>query len=271
MKSSWCYRKLNFIFLLLMAMPFLLQSCWIRKPKPKENIEHKDTVLVSNLKPEQLLKRKIHYYFWSGKVNADYDDGTIAQTVELLVQSVYNSQSFLSARAGSFGITMEVAAGLAEPDSIKAINKLEACYYLYSIDEAQKLIGTPFSFSQLQNLLVGNPLFDTGRIVAFDTLINGINLVSEQDGYIQSLFFEKHTNTLKEIKILHEANNFEATINLSDYRWVDNKVFFPYHREIIIYLGERQTTMILDFTQVDFVNPFKIQFKIPRTYRLIRR
>lgn len=270
MKNSWYIRKLGLVFLLLMTMPFCFQSCWIRKQKPKENIEQKDTVWVTKLNPEQLLKQKIHYYFWSGKVNADYDDGNIAQATELLIQSVYNSQSFLSARAGGFGITMEVAAGLADPDSIKAINKLEASYYLYSIDEAQKLIGAPLSFSQLQNLLVGNPLFDTGRIVAFDTLINGINLVSEQDGYLQSLFFEKNTNALKEIKIVNETKQFEATISLSDYRWVDNKVFFPYHREIIIHLGERQTTMILDFTQVDFVNPFKIQFKIPRTYRLIR-
>ncbi len=270
MKNNGQFRKIGIGFLLLMTMPFIFQSCWIRKQKPKEKLEQKDTVLVSKLNPDQLLKRKIHYYFWSGKVNADYDDGNIAQAAELLIQSVYNSQSFLSARAGSFGITMEVAAGLAQPDSIKAINKLESSYYLYSMEEAQKLIGAPLTFSQLQNLLVGNPLFDTGRIIAFDTLINGISLVSEQDGYLQSLFFEKNTNALKEIRIRNEAKDFEATINLSDYRWVDNKVFFPYHREIIIHLGERQTTMILDFTQVDFVNPFKIQFKIPRTYRLIR-
>lgn len=248
-----------------------MESCWLKKSQVNNGKEKSDSIHVTatQLDPRILLKKKTHYHFWSGRAEVDYKDPSNTQSVQLQIQSIYQNQTFLSVRAGGFGIYMEAATAWADADSVKAVNKINTEYYVYSFAQASKLLGAPLNFTQLQDLLVGNPLFDEGRIIAYDTLKNGVSLVSEKDGYLQSLFFEKNTMQLKEIKISNEQQQFDASITLSDYKMVDHTALFPHQREIIINWEGRQTVVNMNFIKVDFKTPFSIDFKIPKSYRLV--
>lgn len=259
---------LPYHYLVCLLLGLVLYSCKTRKPLTGK-VNPEERTVVRDISPDLLLKKSIQYHHWSGKADARYNDGNLSQDISLTIQSIYNDQTFLSARAGMFGVTFEAALGLATADSIKGINKVNSEYYLYSFDQASRLINAPVDFPALQSLLVGNPLLSEARLVSFEINGDTATLVNEKSGFTQTLRYDRHNLQLLELQVHHPGKDFQARVIFSDYRTVQDAVSFAFKRNLdILYSGKRMT-LSMDFTQVDFKSPVHIKFTIPRSYRLV--
>jgi len=92
----------------------------------------------------------------SVKMKAEYKDG--ADNQNFTINAVMIKDSLIWASISALGI--EGIRILVDKDSIKLINRLKKTYYVHSTDFLEQFLGQPFGVSQLQQLLLGNPIFD---------------------------------------------------------------------------------------------------------------
>src|SRR3989337_4525232 len=56
---------------------------------------------------------------------------------------------------------------MVTPDSVKVLNKLEKVVQLRSVNYLKEVTKLPFTFSELQDLILGNPIYFANNIVSY--------------------------------------------------------------------------------------------------------
>ncbi|RYY31568.1 MAG: DUF4292 domain-containing protein, partial [Chitinophagaceae bacterium] len=67
---------------------------------------------------------------------------------------------------------------LITPDSVKVLNKVDKIIQLRSVSYLKEVARIPFTFNDLQDLLIGNPIYLDSNITSYKLEPNGITLVS---------------------------------------------------------------------------------------------
>lgn len=250
-----------------------LQSCSVFKKKTKlPGIPSENTSVMSPKKSDakSYLKTAITYTTFEGRSDVSYADENTSQNVELIMKSIKDQKTYLEVRGSMFGLTAVVATALATPDTVKAISKLEGVYYQYSIAEAAQLINAPVDFSQLQQLLVGNPLFIDGKITSFTTEGTIAKIIMTKEGFVQTLFYNTENHQLQQLFLNNDAQQFECSIFFNNYRTLDNGFIFSFERIINFKYQGKASSVEMKFSNAVFQKPVDIKFNIPKTYRQVR-
>lgn len=169
-------------------------------------------------------------------------------------------------------ISVNVALGLegfrvlVTPDSVKVLNKLDKVVQLRSVEAVQDVIKMPLNFKDLQNLLVGNPVFLDSNISSYKQEERSISLVS-----IGALF--KHFLTVNKDDFLLQHSKLDdvdasrartADITYGNYEQKNNIKFSTYRRITVVEKGKVDIEM--QFKQFDFNQDLSFPFNIPRNY-----
>ncbi len=88
------------------------------------------------------------------RVKAKYKGGNADQSFGMLMKMKKDSFVWVS-----ISVIIEVARAYITPDSFKLIDRINKKYYLGSIETLEQFIGQKLSLSQLQNLLLANPVY----------------------------------------------------------------------------------------------------------------
>ncbi len=67
---------------------------------------------------------------------------------------------------------------LITPDSVKVINKLDKVVQLRSVNYLKEITKLPFTFKELQDLLLGNPIYFDNNIVSYKKDATGLSVVN---------------------------------------------------------------------------------------------
>jgi len=157
---------------------------------------------------------------------------------------------------------------LITPDSVKVLDKIEKVAQLRSVEYLQEVTKIPMTFSDLQNLLIGNPIFlDSNNINSYKKDERTISLISIGTLFKHLLTVNKSDYTLQHSKLddVDAIRARTADITYGDYQ-VKNRYHFSTYRKITV--SEKSKLDIeMQFKQFDFNTDLNFPFTIPRNYK----
>jgi hypothetical protein len=157
---------------------------------------------------------------------------------------------------------------LITPDSVKVLNKLDKVVQLRSVNYLREITRLPFGFNELQDVIVGNPIFLTNEIVSYKKEPEFISVL-----HVGPVFRHLLTLNPQNFQIMHSKLDDvqpilarSADITYGDYEMRDGKPFSTFRK---ITVSERSKLDIeMKFRQYDFNVPLNFPFGIPKNYKL---
>lgn len=270
--------KHSYIFVLVLMAAFACRPTK-KVQKVEEALSKKDTTETVVIKKtpdvdsakliagivEKVNKKRIEFNTFSAKVKVDYEsqenkDGGTAhirlQKDKLLWVSV----------TGPLGV--EGFRLLITPDSVTVMNKLNKTVQYRTISYLQELTDIPFDFSTLQDMIVGNPIFATKKVVSYretgDQLL--VLIVGDLFKHLLTLNNSDYTLVHSKLDDVDVARNRTCDITYSDYA---NGAGFPFATKRMISVSEKgKLELSMDFKQYAFNPALTFPFNVPKNYKI---
>ncbi len=263
--------------LFLFAVIIGMTSCRISK-KINKAINTPATT-VSTVLPEkidssviyhqQLLRIKsniIKPQTFSAKIKVETnDDNGKNPDITANVRMIKDSAIWISLSATILGV--EIYRTLITPDSIIILDKQKKRYMMRSLDYLQEVAQIPIDFGNMQDILLGNPIFLGDSVQSFRSTGNKMMLSTVGNLFKNLLTIHMPDGTLEHSKLddVDLFRNRTANISYSGYEMRDN-IIFSTEREIS--LAEKNKIDIkLSFRQFDFNKELSVNFQIPKNYK----
>lgn len=170
-------------------------------------------------------------------------------------------------------ITINAALGFeafkvkVTPDSVIVINKIDKIVQFRSVEYLQEVTQIPMTFTDLQKLLIGNPVFLDSNISSYKKDDKTISLISIGSLFKHLLTVNKDDYTLQHSKLddVDASRARTADITYGDYQYRNGIRFSTYRR---ITVSEKSKLDIeMQFKQFDFNADLSFPFNIPRNYK----
>lgn len=162
---------------------------------------------------------------------------------------------------------MEAFRVLITPDSVKVLNKLDKVLQLRSVSYLQEVAKIPFTFTQLQDLIIGNPVYLDSNIVSYRKEASTITLVCVGDIFKHLLTVGKDDYRLQYSK-LDDVDPIRArtcTITYGNYEKNDSTLFSTY-REITV-AEKGKLDLQLQYKQHNFNEELDFPFSVPKNFK----
>ncbi|MCX6332593.1 MAG: DUF4292 domain-containing protein [Bacteroidetes bacterium] len=207
---------------------------------------------------------KLDYKTMNTRIKVQYESEQSSYNFIANVSMIKDSQIFITLRADLGIIVMKA---LIRKDSVFIISPTSKTKTLdrQPISYLQQVVKIPFTFSTIQDLMLGNPIFlDSSSIVAYKSNNNKLQL-----SLIGALF--------KNLVILSEDNSKVLHLKLDDidinqHRTCDiaysnhvsqGQYYFPLNRVISIN-AQNKLDIYLEIKEYSFNEPVKYTFAIPK-------
>lgn len=161
----------------------------------------------------------------------------------------------------------EALRAMVTKDSVKVLYKMDRMAQLRSIEYLQEVTKIPFSFTELQDLLMGNPIYLDSNIVSYKNEEKTVSLIS-----VGALF--KHLLTVSRGDYMPQHSKLDdidvirartCDITYGDYE-TKNGINFSKYRKIVV--SEKSKLEIeLQFKQFEFNEQLSFPFNIPKNYK----
>ncbi|MEO6136227.1 MAG: DUF4292 domain-containing protein [Ginsengibacter sp.] len=223
--------------------------------------------LEANADLKSLAEKKIDFNTFSAKAKVEYEDRNGKQPdVNAFIRLKKDSVLWISISATFLNI--EALRVLITPDSITILNKLEKTVEYKPFGYIESIAHIPLTFSILQDLLIGNPIFVSDSIVSYRKTENLI-LIGTIGKYFKNLLTISSDNKLLQRSKLDDADpqqNRTADFIYSDYQ--NNNLFnFATYREITV-AEKSKVDIRLSFKQFEFNKELSFSFKVPGSYKI---
>lgn len=256
----------NRLLTCLFIVVSLLSSCRSRKNKPVEvpvvHTPAKDSSAAPATAFSLLNGTLKEWTYFSSKIDVEfnYSDGK-SMSPSASIRMYKDSLIWVS--AGMFGF--EGVRMLINKDSAVILNKLEKSYTVLHSGVFKDISNVPLSVSQLQNLLLARPAF---ALELYDLVQNNGALIKIQS--IQDKFSLAHTYnqmyfTMDSTLLKDKTTPNFAEVFYSSYSVV-NGHNFPAHTRIYASNGPQKYTIILRYSDMDYITEVQFPFTIPASY-----
>jgi hypothetical protein len=153
------------------------------------------------------------------------------------------------------------------PDSVIILDKLKNTVQFRSVESLQEVMRIPLTFKDLQNVIVGNPIFLDSNINSYKKDDRFISLISLGTLFKHLLIVNKNDYTLYNSKLddVDPIRARTAHLSYGDYQF-KNGVRFSAYRKITV--SEKQTlNLTLEFKQFEFNRDLNFPFNIPKNFK----
>ncbi|MDF2193059.1 DUF4292 domain-containing protein [Paraflavitalea sp. CAU 1676] len=162
----------------------------------------------------------------------------------------------------------EALRAMVTKDSVKVLYKMDKMVQLRSIEYLQEVTKIPFSFNELQDILLGNPIYLDSNIVSYKNEEKAISLMSLGTLFKHFLTVNRGDYSPQHSKLDDVDMNRARTCDITygDYE-LKNGINFAKYRKIVV--SEKSKLEIeLQFKQFDFINEqLSFPFTIPKNYK----
>ena len=205
---------------------------------------------------------KLDFKTMNARLKVDYETLLHADSYIVNLSMEKDSQIFITIR-GAMGVIGIKA--LIKKDSVVLIYPLSKKVERRPLSYLQEVVKIPISFTTIQDLIIGNPIFmDSNSIVSYK-----INNQQLQVGLLGRLF--------KNLIILNEDNTKVLHLKLDDVDIAQHRTCdisyaahttimgyqFPMYRDIAI-AAQTRLEIHMEFKDFTFNEPLKYTFSIPR-------
>ncbi len=211
----------------------------------------------------KLESQKIQVPHLNGKAKIKFDDGSQKFSFNANIRIKRDTKIWINA---SF-LGYEVARILFRPDSIFFINRLEKTYLSDSYHGFNQTFEMPATFGQLQDLLYGNVLLQSGAPTEVEFQKDRYQISQRIDAYYVSHQIDALNYLPKQIEIDDSADGYHVAAMLDSYKSLEKIGDFSYIRHYIIENDNVQIANIqINFVNVDTDRTKKTPFEIPGHY-----
>lgn len=247
------------LLLIYTVLVVIAASCKSRKKNLAVSpINLEVPVLVNSNKSDSILRKNWEYF--SSRIEADYHSKDENYFVKVSLRMRRDSIIWFSVTA-SIGIP--VAKGIITRDSVILLDNIAKTYTRTSIRDLEPMVGAPVGLRDLQNLIIGNPVFDT---MNYQHDFKSRAWVAK-NGKLNNFHFAKYFASPDSSYITQtgSANQFRAM-----YRGSKSAGSFNISETLVLFGISDSKTVRLDigFTTAssDFIPSYP--FVIPRDYTL---
>ncbi|MBP6090084.1 MAG: DUF4292 domain-containing protein [Crocinitomicaceae bacterium] len=265
-------------FKLLSIIAFLLalQSCGgSRLIFNQDRLERVKTALLIQ-KMDSLSQAKPHYFY--AKIATSYSDTNrnlnFKTSLRIVRDSAINALITYAA--------IPIANSLVTKDSIVLMNKREKCYSKQSLEYFKNNFGVDFTFSNLEEILLGMPFdYDTTQkyfqihgqdqytlsthrkrqAKRFDRFVR----VRQKEDVLIKYYIDTNLRDLKGMYIESPSDSASVSINYISRQLVDG-YNFPNEVEITVVLPKNRMVITLDYDKVDSIEVQQLELIIPESY-----
>lgn len=243
----------------LFFVGLMLVSCGSGKGVRK--MATRDAEAASIIK--QHYNNEVQFHTLSGKLRAVYQDDEKTQSVNLSFRMEKDKAIWMSAQVLGF----PVAKVYVTPTKVSYYEKIGKTYFDGDFSLLSEWLGTPLDFQKLQNLLLGQAIYDM-RTEAY-TLTNsprGYQFLPVKSGEVKKMFLlDPKTYKTTAQQLAQEDENRSVTITYSDYQSVEGKLL-PEEIKIIANNGGSSTNIELTYRSVEMNDDVNFPFEIPSGY-----
>ncbi len=219
--------------------------------------------IVKNI-VDKLAQTKIDFNTMNARLKVDYESANNADNYIVNLSLVKDSAIYITIR-GAMGVIGLKA--LVNKDSVVLIYPLRKNKNIErkSLSYLQEVLKIPFSFTTLQDLLIGNPIYmDKAKLVSYKVNNNKleVGLIGDLFKYLIVLN-EDHTKILQlKLDDIDITQHRTCAISYSNHVTV-NQYQFPLNRELIISAQSR-LELHMEVKEFNFNEPLKYTFGVPR-------
>lgn len=218
--------------------------------------------LNDNLSSEQIIKahtkQNTRFKTLQSRVKVEYIQGNKSQMHTINLRIEKDKTIWLSA-------TLGVVRAKITPQKVSFYNKLDNTYFEGDFSLISDLLGTELDFQNVQNLLLGEAIFDLNN--------QTYNIDIHEASYVLS---PKTQNTLYEIFFLLNPSHFKMDsqqlaqslkrrmleIDYKNYQKVEKQIL-PQHIKIIALEEDEETIINMVFKSISLNNDLRFPFRIP--------
>jgi hypothetical protein len=236
----------------LFIVVLLLSSCVGTKWTTNTSSQSASAVL----KKAEVNTKDMRWFTTSIKGKADFDNRSLPITAQLRMRKDSVIWMSMSALMG-----IEAARVHITPDSVKLINRLNATYFVGGIESLSEEYNLPFSFYELQDLLLAAIHPKENSSYTLDVSPDVYTLFSSSGQSIIKL----NTSYLP-MEVFHSRSDSQfVKINYQNYLQTDS-IWLPKTVKIDVQSSEKTAEATLNYSKTTVNRPKKVKFSIPSSY-----
>ena len=231
------------------------------------------SVIKSGTVDENMTAKAVirnHYYSHfnfktlSGKMRIDYSDGESTQSVSVSFRMEKDKAIWLSAPLG-------IVKASITPDRVSFYNTLDNEYFDGHFSYLSQLVGTDLNFQKVQNLLLGEPLFDLrDEKYTVEIANDNYQLKPKKAGDLFKTLFQieplNYKMAAQQLSQPWEKRLLE--INYKNYQKV-NKWILPGEIDILAVDGDNTNNITVEFRNMEFNRALNFPYNIPNGFKEI--
>ncbi len=232
---------------------------------PTVTLKPVDSTAILKQQLSDILATPLNYTTFYGRAKANFNSPQASGNATVYIKMKKDSVIWISVTGP---LNIEGARLLITPDSIKILNKLENTLQLSSIDQLQKITKLPLKFKDLQNVILGNPIFINGDSSTFEVQKDSVIVTATSNLLTAVYSFIKNNFQLAKSDFKTE-NNPSVTGAVIDYNNYQPAgiMNFSTDRNIAV-TGTLPSTLQLSFKEYNFNQPQSFVFTVSKNYRI---
>ncbi len=202
------------------------------------------------------------------KIRAKYQSTKSSMTLVIKLRMEKDKTIWLSATKLGFPI----AKVKITPERVSYYEKLQKVYFDGDFSLLSKWLGTELNFEEIQNLLIGQSLFDLQDGKYNSQITNNLyKLTPKGKNKLFDLVFLFNPSNfkLKQQELSQPKKHQFLIVTYSDYEETNGE-HFPKEINIRVKDEKKMTNVNLDYRSVEFNKKLTFPFKIPKGYKEIR-
>jgi len=201
------------------------------------------------------------------KLKVAYEDSRVRKRMSVKLKIVKDRVIWLNITYAGF----LVARAKITPEKVSYYEKINKTFFEGNFTVLRNFLGSEVNFYQLQNLLLGQAIFDLKTQSYKSVIDNNAYLLepSKQQALFTVLFWinPKHFKLDKQEIISRKKNQlFQA--QYKNYTVVEGEMF-PKRIELRAKQNKKYTHIVIEYRSVIFDKNVKTPYKVPRGYRRI--
>lgn len=154
------------------------------------------------------------------------------------------------------------------PDSVKVLNKLDKVIQLRSVNYLNEITKLPFSFSELQDIIIGNPVYFDSTVISYRKENDVVALLNVGDLFKHLLTVKEPDYIIQHSKLddINPVRGRSANISYGEYESRDNRNFSTFRK--ITVSDKSKLDIEMKYKQYEFNVPLNFPFAIPKNYKL---
>ncbi len=221
-----------------------------------------------NLSTKQLIKENAKqtpdFKTLQSKLKITYTQDGNTQTHSVSFRVKKDEKLWMSA-------SFSIVKALITPDKVSFYNKLDNTYFEGDFAYLSKLLGTELDFVKVQNLLLGESLFNLEKASYKASVDDGVYVLQpkkQRELFELFLLLDPSYFKVKSQQITQPKEHRHLQIDYLSYQNVE-KQMLPERLKIIAVESNEETIIDLEFKSVSLNEDLRFPFKIPSGFKAI--